>query len=236
MTREIRWYEHRDAEALALALARALHDAIASAVAERGVATLALAGGTTPWPTYRQLSMRRLAWRQVVILPTDDRMVPRGHALSNVSALAGIFEPLGARVVTLTDARDHDHVAAGLAANERLRGIPWPLDFVLLGVGSDGHTASIFRGPDYAAAIDRGGAARALGVLPSPLPPEAPVARVTLSLPAIAAARAVAIVAVGSAKRAVLERAIADGGESEYPIGRVLAAIPSPMRIDWTRQ
>lgn len=236
MTLELRWCEHRNAAAMALGLARALHDAITAALAERGVATLALAGGTTPWPAYQQLAARPLPWQQVIILPTDDRMVPRGHALSNVSGLAGIFEPLGARVEALTDASSHDHVEAGRTANERLHELPWPLDFVLLGVGTDGHTASIFAGPDYAAAIDRGSSTRALGVLPAMLPVEAPVARVSLSLPAIAAARAVVLVAVGTAKRAVIERAIADGPQSDYPIGRVLAAIPSPVRIDWTPQ
>ncbi|MFV8752908.1 6-phosphogluconolactonase [Nannocystaceae bacterium ST9] len=239
---EVRWCDHRDGEAMAVALALVIRDALGSAIAARGRAILALSGGATPWPTYERLAEQDLAWARVVVVPSDDRMVPVGDPLSNVGAMARIFEPLGARVEPLTDATSRDHVAAGRAADQRLRGLPWPLDFVLLGVGGDGHTASIFPGKDYAAALDPEGSARALGVMPDRLPPEAPVARVSLSLAAIVAARAVAVVAIGSDKRAVIERAIAAGDDSPYPVGRVLAAvlgrgrptrIPNSVRIFW---
>jgi 6-phosphogluconolactonase len=236
MTSDLHWCDHRDGDAMAAALALAIRDALRQAIAARGTAILALSGGTTPWPTYERLAREDLPWHRVVVVPSDDRMVPFGDPLSNVTPMASIFEPLGARVEPLTDATSRDHVAAGRAADERLRSLPWPLDFVLLGVGGDGHTASIFPGKDYAAAIDPDSSARALGVMPDPLPPEAPVARVSLSLAAIAAARTVAVVAVGVAKRAVIEQAVAAGDGSAYPIGRVLAAIPTPVRVFWTRQ
>ncbi|KIG13985.1 6-phosphogluconolactonase [Enhygromyxa salina] len=208
-----------------------MRDAIEAAVATRGTAFVALSGGNTPWPAYEALSHNELAWDRVVIIPTDDRLVPFGDPLSNVTATTKIFEPLGARVQPLTDA-----TGSGPIADQRLRSLPWPLDFVLLGVGGDGHTASIFPGKDFAAAVDPHNPARALGVTPDPLPPEAPVARVSLTLAAIAAARAVAVAATGSNKRTVIERAIEEGSNSGFPVGRVLAAIPTPVRVYWAPQ
>ncbi len=70
--------------------------------------------------------------------------------------------------------------------------------------------------------------------MPDPLPPEAPVARVTLSRHAIATTRALMIAITGDAKRKVLEQAIAEGPSSPYPIGRVLADVELPIDIHWS--
>lgn len=231
-----RWCERRDREAMAEALAGAIAESIRSALAARDRAIVALAGGRTPWPAYARLAEEDLDWARVLVIPTDDRLVPLGDALSNVTAMARIFEPRGARVEALADPAHADPHAAGRSADARLRGLPWPLDFVLLGVGGDGHTASIFPGEDFAAAVDPHSSARALGVTPEPLPPEAPVARVSLSLAAIARARTVALAATGSGKRAVIEAAIEAGDDSPLPLARVLAALAEPVRIYWAPQ
>ena len=70
--------------------------------------------------------------------------------------------------------------------------------------------------------------------MPEPLPPEAPVPRVTLTRAAILSARTILITINGDAKRAVLERAIADGHSSQAPIGRVLAEAEQPIDIHWS--
>ena len=100
-------------------------------------------------------------------------------------------------------------------------------------MGKDGHTASIFAGPDLQGALDAPKARRAVGVMPGPLPSEAPVARVTLTRAAILSARTVVIAITGDEKRALLEQAIADGQSSKLPIGRVLAEIDQPIDIHW---
>ena len=74
---------------------------------------------------------------------------------------------------------------------------------------------------------------RALGVMPDPLPKEAPVPRVTLSRAAIVSARALMIAITGDEKKAVLERAIAEGASSNLPVGRVLADVELPVDIHW---
>ncbi len=100
-------------------------------------------------------------------------------------------------------------------------------------MGGDGHTASIFPGPDYDEALNGPKERRALGLMPDPLPPEAPLARVTLSRAAIAASKALMIMITGDAKKKVLEQAIAEGASSPYPIGRVLADVELPIDIHW---
>jgi 6-phosphogluconolactonase len=152
--------------------------------------------------------------------------------LSNVRAIARSFLPSGARVIPIA-ADIADYKLAGNSADARLQDLPWPPDLVWLGMGKDGHTASIFPGPDLQAALDAPKARRAIGVMPDPLRAEAPVARVTLTRAAILSARTVLITITGDEKRAVLEQAIADGQSSKAPIGRVLAELEQPIDIHW---
>jgi 6-phosphogluconolactonase len=122
---------------------------------------------------------------------------------------------------------------AGNAADARLRDLPWPPDLVLLGVGDDGDTAAIFAGPDFQAALDAPKARRAIGVMPDPMPADAPVARVTLTRASILAARTIVVAIRGQEKREMVEGAIADGHSSHLPIGRVFAEADQPIDIHW---
>ncbi|MDP1026232.1 6-phosphogluconolactonase [Sphingomonas sp. KR1UV-12] len=230
---EIEWWDYDDAGELADAVAGDVQFVIESALDARGSAVIALAGGKTPFPAYEKLAKAKLDWKKVTIIPTDERVVPLGDPLSNVTALAKIFLPKGARVMPIVPQAVPDYKAAGRSADALMQDLHWPLDFCLLGVGGDGHTASIFPGPDFDEALNGPKERRALGVMPDPLPPEAPVARVTLSRASIVSARAVMIALTGTAKRKVLEQAIDQGPSSAYPIGRVLADVELPIDIHW---
>ena len=87
--------------------------------------------------------------------------------------------------------------------------------------------------PDLQTALDAPKARRAVGVMPDPLPAEAPVARVTLTRASIVSARTILITVTGDEKRALLEQAIADGQSSKLPIGRVLSEVEQPIDIHW---
>jgi 6-phosphogluconolactonase len=103
-------------------------------------------------------------------------------------------------------------------------------------MGADGHTASIFPGPDFERAVAGPKERRAVGVRPDPLPPEAPVDRVTLTAPALSSARTVMIVITGEEKRRVLEQAIKEGPLSRLPIGRIIAGLEVPIDIYWSAE
>jgi len=230
---EAEWWDYEDAEELAEAVAGDIGFIVESALDARGQCLLALPGGQTPIPIYEKLAKARIDWKKVMIVPTDDRIVAMTDPLSNAAMLARIFLPKGARVIPFISDKAPDHKAAGRAADARLQELPWPPDLVWLGMGNDGHTASIFAGPDLDEALDAPKARRAVGVLPDPLPAEAPVARVTLTRAAILSARTLTVVVTGKDKKKLLERAIKDGAGSPLPIGRVLADAEQAIDIHW---
>jgi 6-phosphogluconolactonase len=229
---EAEWWEYDSLDELAEAVAGDVGFIIESAVDARGSSLIAVPGGSTGPAIFSKLVGQKVPWKKVTVIPTDDRLVPMEDEHSNVRALAKAFLPAGARVIPIA-ADIADYRLAGNSADARLQDLPWPPDLVWLGMGKDGHTASIFVGPDLQDALDAPKARRAIGVMPDPLPPEAPVARVTLTRAAILSARTVMITITGDEKRAILEQAIADGQSSKLPIGRVLAEAEQPIDIHW---
>jgi len=229
---EAEWWEYDSLDELAEAVAGDVAFIIESALDARGEALIALPGGKTPLPIYAKLAAAKLNWKKVTIVPTDERLVELSDPRSNIRAIAQAFLPTGARVFPI-NSDIADYKLAGNSANAKLADLKFPLDLAWLGVGSDGHTASIFAGPDLEDALNAPKGRHAIGVMPDPLPPEAPVARVTLTRSAILSARTVLITITGQDKRDLLEGAIADGHSSKLPIGRVLAEAEQPIDIHW---
>jgi 6-phosphogluconolactonase len=229
---EAEWWEYDSLGELADAVAGDVGFIVESAVDARNASLIAVPGGRTGPAIFPKLVAQQLPWKRVTVIPTDDRLVPLDNELSNVRQIGKAFIPVGARVIPIAT-EIADYKLAGNSADARLQDLPWPPDLVWLGMGSDGHTASIFAGPDLQDALEAPKARRAVGVMPDPLPADAPVARVTLTRAAILSARTILITITGQAKRELLERAITDGHSSKLPIGRVLAEAEQPIDIHW---
>ncbi|MEM9302114.1 MAG: 6-phosphogluconolactonase [Pseudomonadota bacterium] len=219
---------HADRDGLAAALAAQLGDAIEAAVGRSGAATLVVAGGSTPAPAYRALDASSLAFARVTMLPSDERWVPVDHELSNDAMLRSCFPsalaagltvvPLSSAPTPIEDAlRDVDTAVGAL---------PSPFDVVLLGMGDDGHTASLF--PDDPA-IAENEASEALAAIARP--PSQPTARVTLTPRALLKARELVLAISGAEKRRVIEEALQQ--PDLHPIGRLLARSEVPTTIHW---
>jgi 6-phosphogluconolactonase len=235
---EIEWWEFDTAKEMAEQVAGDIGFVIENALQAHGGARLALPGGSTPDLIYAQLLKRKdVDWTKVTLIPTDDRLVPLGDELSNYRKLESYFGARKADLVSLVDeAALGNPQEAGRLADARLSLLQWPLDLACLGMGADGHTASIFPGPDFDAAVNGPRARRAIGVRPDPLPEAAPVPRVTLTAAALSSARTVMIVISGAEKRRVLEQALKEGPLATAPIGRVVASMDVPIDIFWSAE
>ena len=235
---EIEWWEFDTAAEMAEQVSGDIGFIIERALEAHGGARLAVPGGTSADKIYAELVKRPdIDWTKVTLIPTDDRLVELDDPLSNYRKLDGWFGAKKADLVSLVDeAALDDYREAGRLADARLALLQWPLDLACLGIGADGHTASIFPGPDYEAAIAGPRSRRAVGVRPEPLPEGAPVERVTLSAAALTEARTVMIVLSGTEKRRVLEQALKEGPLSSAPIGRLLSNIEVPVDIFWSAE
>ena len=215
-----------------------LHDKVAAdvtktirgALLERGQALIALSGGSSPFPIYEKLSRTNVGWSKVSIIPADDRIVSEDSELSNIAALRRTFGDTGAAITSLFETAGNEAQAA-VEARGIADKLNFPLDLIWLGMGTDGHFASVFPGPDYETAFAPPAQAKAVRVRPDPLPPEAPVARISLSVPCISNASSIILVISGKEKSATLDQAIEQGEASELPIARFIAQLKKNLIV-----
>lgn len=232
-------HDHVDAGALAVAVTRQLVEACGDAIASRGRALLALAGGRTPWPAYGRFAEAPLRWRDVTLMPTDERCVPHDHPACNVAGLRAAFTTPDAMadrpvVESLTTA-DGEPGAALAHARAMLARHPAPFDVVVLGMGDDAHTASLFPGAeDLAVAVDPAATSDAYRIDPVPLPDEAPFPRITLSTARLLRARRVHLLVTGATKRDVLRQAQRSNDPLRHPVASVLHAPGTVVHIHWS--
>lgn len=178
----------------------------AALAATPGEVSITVPGGSTPFPIFDRLADEAIDWSRVAVMPGDDRLVPEDHPASNIGRIRAALEPLGARVVALTEDTAPPRFA-----------LAW------LGMGGDGHIASLFPSTDPRA-DDR---LRVRRLTPDPLPPEAPFDRVSLTIPALLDSDALMFVIRGADKRAVFDEAMRGG--NDLPVARLLAAATQPV-------
>ncbi len=220
-----------DPQGAARAAADVVRRAAQDAVRERGRFSIALSGGTTPAMMYEDLATntdRPVPWNVTDVFFTDERCVPPTHAESNYAlAKRALIDPLGldsARVHRLRgEVKDHVGEAQRAEADLLAYSPDGGVDIALLGLGPDGHVASLFPRTPGLDVSDRFIVANPAGLAPF-------VPRLTWTFAALAKARFVLILCTGAAKADVLWRA-AGLRDSHLPVSRVRSASGPPMII-----
>jgi 6-phosphogluconolactonase len=220
---EVARQDYPDRDTLMRDLAELVADQLRAAEATKGRATLAVPGGTTPGPFLEALSEADLTWENVRVLPTDERMVSELSSRSN------------ARLIRATLLRGPAAAAHLVDIYEPVIGPRWsrveavlPIDVLVLGMGADMHTASLFPGaPELPEALSENAP-----VLMVMHPPDQPEARLTLTAPVLRSASVIHILITGPDKAAALATALADGPAAEAPV-RVALTAPCPVTVHY---
>jgi 6-phosphogluconolactonase len=210
-----------DKPTLAKELAEAVADRIRTAIAERGIAAIAVSGGSTPGKFFQSLGKTKdIDWEKVIVTLVDERWVDetsdRSNALLvNEKMLQG--PAAVARFFPLYSGGDEPDAAGVAKTNALLSELPARFAAVVLGMGSDGHTASFFPGGDTLdAALTGAGPALSLRA------PGAGEPRITLTLPRLLETDGLYLHIEGEEKAEVLDKALGDGPTEDMPIRAVL--------------
>ncbi|MGQ0697733.1 MAG: 6-phosphogluconolactonase [Panacagrimonas sp.] len=219
-----------DAATAAEALAADVAALLRAGIAERGTASLVVSGGKSPVPFFHALRAQTLDWSKLWVTLADERWVEcespdsnegllRRHLLRDAAAAARF---VGLKLPAATP-------QAGLAEScAALAQLPRPFDVVVLGMGEDGHTASLFPGAtNLAAAMALDGEAALAAIEPL----TAPLARITLTLSALLDARQIVLPIAGAAKLAVYERARRSFDPMVLPVSALLHQTRAPVTV-----
>lgn len=218
--------------ALAEGLAEAVASALSIAIVERGEASIAVSGGSTPKVFFKALSGKVIDWPKVTVTLVDERFVEpdsdrsneklvRDNLLINAAAVAKL-EPLYYPTASAEE--------AAATASRQTTGIGCPFDVAILGMGSDGHTASFFPGGSRLAEALNPVTPRGVMTMEAEGAGEP---RLTFTFSSLQDARLLVLHIEGAAKKDVLAKAEAPGDEAEMPIRAILRRAASPLQIYW---
>jgi 6-phosphogluconolactonase len=231
-----RWvHEHRfpDRQALAAALAGEIKVDLEEAIPARGAGSLVVSGGRTPAALFARLRDEKLDWARVWVTLADERWVETTSDASNerfVRENLLVGAAAAAHFVGLKNPAPTPEAGADWATRALTR-VPHPFDVVVLGMGDDGHTASLFPGSmALARGLDPGAPPACIAVNAL----VAPHARVSMNLAALLDARRIVLHIEGDAKWAVYQRARTPGTTAELPVRAVLQQKEIPVDVYWS--
>jgi len=227
--------EFPDPEALTVTVSRHVHAHLRQCLQARSQASIVLSGGSTPMPIYAHLATMALDWSRVTALPSDERWVAVEDSASNTGQIRRQFGQAGLKLNSLVPDRPTGD-ADPAHAEDVLRKLPMSFDLVMLGMGGDAHFASLFPHSDaLVAGLDPASTQAALALTPDPLPPEAPYARISLSLSRLLKTRRLLLVITGQAKREVLRQAAAEDADDHHmPVAALLRAAGDQLEVYWS--
>jgi len=227
MSFEVKKFSSRDAAFDSLS-----HDVqrwLSAAVLTRNAASIALSGGTTPGPLFERLSTASLDWARTMITLTDDRWVDADDPASNERLVRATLMSGEASAATIVPLKAPGAAPAdGLAAVKAgLDAIAFPLDVVIMGMGTDGHCASLFpESPDLQDGLT--GAERCAAIRRD----DGELARMSLTKSALLDSRQIILLIFGDEKMAVLNAA-AKGTSDKLPVSHFLCQDKVPLTVYW---
>lgn len=230
------WQEFDNREKFNEALVQRIADTLQSASLAQSQILFGVSGGSTPLPVYQALAQKELAWNRIKLLLVDERYVASTHADSNERNIREAFSGntiIGKNIIGLrSDKADIETVA--MAADQKLASINAVLDVIVLGMGEDGHFASLFpTGVKFDQAISENGSRFVFPI--SPMPEHAPHPRLTMSLAYMQRARRIILAITGENKRRVLQQAIIEGDVQHLPIAALFKANSPAVEIFWSK-
>jgi len=222
-----------DLDSLSRALAKQIAASLSAAIAARGLASLVVSGGRSPIKLFECLRTQALDWSRVCIALADERWVDSSDSASNEKLVRDHLlkdAAAAARFSGLKNGAPTPDLGA-VSAWETLASVPRPFDRVLLGMGDDGHTASLFPGsPNLASAINPALAAGCIGMRA----PTAPQGRLSLNLSALLDSRRIVILIAGESKWRTYVAASKAGAIEEMPVRAVLRQERTPVDVFWS--
>lgn len=222
--------EFADPGLSAAALAAQVGQRLREDLARQDRAVLVVSGGRSPLRFFQALGAQPLPWERVVVTLADERWVPPEHPDSNEALVrAHLLQgpAASARFVPLYTG-DATPEAGAEALQPVFAALPRPFSQVVLGMGQDGHIASLF--PD-APELEEG-LKTPVGLL-ALHPPKAPHPRISLSLSSLLGSRDIAILVAGTAKGHILERALGYGPVEDLPVRALLRQAAVPVSVFW---
>jgi 6-phosphogluconolactonase len=223
---------YSDLDRLSNALADKVIATLTAAIAGRGTASLVVSGGKTPTKLFQILRTRALDWSRVYVALVDERWVETSSPDSNEHLVRSELLRDRAAAAHFTGLKNQAPTPASgtAAAWETFAQVPRPFDLVVLGMGDDGHTASLFpNSPNLASALN---AAAAPGCVAMQAP-VTPHPRISLNLSALLDSRQIVILLNGAAKWGTYSTAIAPGPIPDMPIRAVLRQARTPVEVMW---
>ena len=221
-----------DAAALADRLAADIAATLSQAIAQRGLASLVVSGGNSPVKLFQALSTRPLDWGRVCVALADERWVDPTAAGSNEKLVRDNLlrdAAAAARFTGLKNAAPSPDLGAA-AAWETFAAVPRPFDITVLGMGDDGHTASLFpHSPNLPNALDLRAPAGCVAMRA----PTEPHARLSLNLSALLGSRRLYVFILGGAKLRTFTTASGPGPIEDMPVRAVLRQDHTPVEVVW---